>query len=475
LATSTLPVPETDIEPKATEEEDFVERPVPLHKRYGTFSMGLLWITMMTNFPCCLFGFEWYRQGFSFSQVLIASLLGASVVICYTTVAAYMGATSGLNYALLAKHVFGRVGSNVVCAVWSVLFFLWYAYMAGAIAIALKGLVNIPLPIPVLAVIMAVLMSFNNVFGFKGVTNFARYLAAPCLVIWIAYTFCKASGVVPPAMFVEHGKQTMEAALTTITPLIIGACLWGNEPDFWRFAKPEKLGTVVPIVLSILIGEVLFPVTAWMIGYIGHVSEPSAALGFLNSFTFGANGLLAATMLVISYFAVNDGNLYGAINGFESIFHSKRGKLLIPVILFACGLTLLLVNRSDALDLCASFNAFALPCVSIIIGIEYFFFKSILHREGEDAEHKVVSWTAIIALAAAWCVGMLTSGNIPHTEALHFGIWPLMAWFAAALVYIPLRFAGLEKSDLIMMTAHDRPEPFGQPEPVAEYETPLKR
>lgn len=475
MAASKLPVPETeDTEPNANEEESFVDHPVPLHRRYGTFSMGLLWVTMMTTFPTCLLGFEWYRQGFTFSQVLIAVLTGASIVFCYTTVAAYMGALTGLNYALLAKHVFGKIGSKVVCAAWSMLFFLWYAYMAGAMAVALKGLINIPLSVPVLSVIMAVLMSFNNIFGFKGVTNFARYLAAPCLITWIAYTFCKASCAIPPAIFAEHGKQSLEAALTTITPLIVGACLWGNEPDFWRYAKPQKLGTVVPIMVSVAIGEVLFPLTAWMVGYLGHVSETSAALRFLNSFTFGTNGALAATMLVIAYFAVNDGNLYGAINGFENIFHSRRGKLLLPLILLSCVLTLLLVNRTDALDMVATFNAFLLPCVTIIIGIEYFLFRSILHRVGEDAEFKSVSWTAIISLATAWCVGVLTSGTVAHTQALHFGIWPLFAWFAAALVYIPLRLARFKQADMIKMTNQDRPELFAHSKPVPEYETAVE-
>jgi purine-cytosine permease-like protein len=479
VAVSTLPVLETEaIEPKSAEEDSFIERPVPLQKRYGTFSMGLLWVTMMTTFPTCLLGFEWYRQGFTFSQVLTAILVGASIVFCYTSVAAYMGAITGLNYALLAKHVFGRIGSKVVCAAWSTLFFLWYAYMSGSMAVALKGLIAIPLSVPVLSVIMAILMSFNNIFGFKGVTNFARYLGAPCIIMWISYTFCKASIAIPPAIFVEHGKQTLEAAFTTITPLIVGACLWGNEPDFWRFAKPQKLGTVVPIMISVVIGEVLFPLTAWMVAYLGHVSDTSAALGFLNSYTFGTNGLLAAAMLVISYFAVNDGNMYGAINGFENLFHSRRGPLIIPMILLSCLLTLVLVNRSDALDICATFNAFLLPCVSIIIGIEYFFFRSILHRVGEDAEFKAVSWTAITALAVAWCVGIFTSGNVPHTEALHFGIWPLFAWFAAALVYIPLRLVRFERADLLKMAGQDRPEAFAQAEAVPEYEAavePLKR
>jgi purine-cytosine permease-like protein len=440
LPTSVISPPEpSKVVARGLDENEFIEEVVPSDKRYGTFSMGLLWITMMTTFPTCLLGFEWYRAGFSFTQVLVAVLVGAGLVFWYTSLASYMGATSGLNYSLLARHVFGRIGSKVVCAGWSMLFFLWYAYMAGFLAQAMKGLLPIPLSLPVAACVTALLMSVNNLFGFKGVTNFARYLGAPALILWIGYTCVKASWQMPTSVLASPSHQSWMAAFVTISPLLMGACLWGNEPDFWRFGKPNKLATTIPVLISVIIGEVLFPITGWMVAYIGHVSDPAVAATSLNSFTFGANSAIAAGMLAIACFAVNDGNLYGAINGFESVFHSSRGKLMVPLILVACGLSVWLSYNANALDLCASFNSFLLPCVSIIIGIEYFFFRSIWHEPADVRTFRAVSWQAMVALLAAWTIGVLGSGNIPHTEAFHFGIWPLNAWFTAALVYLPLR------------------------------------
>jgi len=440
LPTSVISPPQPEsVVARGLDEKEFIEEAVPADKRYGTFSMGLLWITMMTTFPTCLLGFEWYRTGFSFTQVAVAVVVGAALVFWYTSLASYMGATSGLNYSLLARHVFGRVGSKVVCAGWSLLFFLWYAYMAGFLAQAMKGLLPIPLSLPVFAAVMAVLMSVNNLFGFKGVTNFARYLGAPALILWIGYTCVKASWQIPASVFASPSHQTWEAAFVTISPLLMGACLWGNEPDFWRFGKPNKMATTMPVLISVIIGEVLFPLTGWMVAYLGHISDPAAAAPALNSFTFGSNSAIAAGMLAIACFAVNDGNFYGAINGFESVFHKSRGWLMIPLILMSCGLAVWLSYNANALDLCASFNSFLLPCVSIIIGIEYFFFKSIWHEPADVRTFRAVSWQAMVALLAAWTIGILGSGNVPHTEAFHFGIWPLNSWFTAALVYLPLR------------------------------------
>jgi purine-cytosine permease-like protein len=428
------------------DEKEFIENAVPSDRRYGTFSMSLLWITMMTTFPTCLLGFEWYRVGFSLSQVLVGVLVGSSIVFCYTAVASYMGAKTGLSYSLLAKHVFGEAGSKVVCAGWSLLFFLWYAYLAGSFAVALKGLLNIPVSLPVLASLMAVLMSFNNIFGFKGVTNFARFLGAPALILWIAYTCAKASSLLPPTILANPGHQSWEVAIATISPLLIGASLWGNEPDYWRFGRPNRLTTAVPILISVIIGEILYPVTGWMVAYLGDVSNPNAATTVLNSFTFGTNSMIAAGMLGIAYFAVNDGNLYGAINGFESLFHSRRGNVLMPLKLLSCGLAVWMSYATNALDLCATVNSFLLPCVSIIIGIEFFLFKSIMHEPSDVRTYCDVSWTAIAALVIAWTIGLLGSGNLPHAELFHAGIWPLNAWLAAALAYIPLRLSKLHKT-----------------------------
>ena len=52
------------------------------------------------------------------------------------------------------------------------------------LAEGLKGLYHFNIPTMWLAAALALTMSVNNMFGFSGIANFARYFAAPVLILW---------------------------------------------------------------------------------------------------------------------------------------------------------------------------------------------------------------------------------------------------------------------------------------------------
>lgn len=165
--------------------EDFAACAVPLDRRYSPFSMGLLWITMVSGFPSVLVGYQWHKAGFSLVQVIAGAFVSCVILLVYALSASHLGAATGLNFALLTRSVFGRLGSQIISALQTFLFLVWYAMIAGFVAIELKGLFDLPVSTQCIAALAAIFMAANNLFGFAGVANFAKFFAAPVLIFWI--------------------------------------------------------------------------------------------------------------------------------------------------------------------------------------------------------------------------------------------------------------------------------------------------
>ena len=128
--------------------------------------MGLLWITMVTQFPAVLIGFEWYKGGLSLSQVLICTALSCAFLLAYSIPAAHLGAVSGQTYGLLSRQVFGRWGTRLVSINLLWIFIAWYSLVALMLADGLTGLFHLHIPVMALAAGLAIAMAFNNFFGF---------------------------------------------------------------------------------------------------------------------------------------------------------------------------------------------------------------------------------------------------------------------------------------------------------------------
>lgn len=436
--------------------EDFIEAPVPANMRYGVTTITLLWITMMTNFPMVLFGYEWYRSGFSLSQVFAGAAIGGLIVFVFQMWSGYMGAKSGLNYVLLLRQVFGGVGSKIVCFVWSLLFLLWYALNPLLLTDAIKGLFGLSFDTVLLAVPLVALMAVNNWFNFRGVANFARYLAAPVLIVWIVSALWKTLTMTPVSVLFEPAHQSFSYSLVIVPVLVVDNCMWGNEADFFRYGKSSKIATAIPLIVSILIGEVLFPITGWLLGRISHSTDVGSFTKFMNDYSFGHVPWVAAVVLTIAYFALNDGNLYGAINGLENLWKSKRHNLVLVLVLVSAGLTLVLSRYANSLDVIATLNAVIVACATMIVMFEYFLSSKIFGKTAASQflniaparktksdnsgylpdSGKIALWSLFLG----WSVAIITSGVISQFKQYNFSLWILYPWFTACVAYAIGRF-----------------------------------
>lgn len=411
---------------------------VPEHERRGTATMGLLWITMVTAFPTVLIGFEWFKLGISLSQVITCSVLACLLLLAYTIPTVYVSAKTGKGYGLLNIETFGTKGALAVNVLLLVMFVSFYGLAALLLAEGLNSLFHTNFPLAPSAAIIALLMALNNFFGFSGVANFARYVAAPVLIVWVAYTFAKVAPTCPADALIAQSQQTFSFALSTVSSFIIGFAIWGNEGDYWRFSRPGAKKSIVPLAIALAIGEVIFPVTGWMVAHYSGITDYAKATDFMSNYSFGGLPLLGALVLTAAYFACNDSNLFGSSTTLELVVKMKHRKsvsfLAIVGAIIAYGLATF--GAQQSLEFIASLNCIFLPTPTVIAVTNWFLAK----RYHELDQYVSPSYkSACIALVMGIATGLLSSKLIPGIPVMEGCIPCLQAWLVASLSFATLR------------------------------------
>jgi len=416
--------------------------------------MTLLWITMVTALPTVLIGFQWFKQGLSLSQVVICSVLSSTLLLLYSIPASWMGAKSGLTYGLLARQVFGLWGTRLASfhAIWLML--AWYALDAVLLADALKGLFHLNWSVPIFAAVLSLVMAINNFFGFQGVANFARYFAAPLLILWVALTFFKALPTCPVETLSAGSKVSFMSAMTIVSSFVIGFGVWGNEADYWRYSKVKKNYLLWSFAVSLMIGEVIFPITGWMVARLSRLTDYMAATNYMNEYSFGGVAIFAALVIIANYCAANDSNMYGMINNLENIapVKQKSGVLGLAIVSAILAFWLACAGSAESLTSIANLNCVILPVMTVIMFTELFVVKKFWLKDDDISAVLPLNtlpqfkWPALIASSIGVVVGVGTAGVIPGLEAFNVGICSVQAWLVGGFLYLILRYAELRKA-----------------------------
>jgi purine-cytosine permease-like protein len=408
-------------------------------ERSSHLDMTLLWMTMTASFPTVLAGFEWYRLGISLQQVIVFSIIACSFLLAYSVPASYIGSRSGLSYSSLSKMVFGSGLAKLVIVnnIWVML--AWYGLGALCVVDALRSIAPIGISPPIACFVCGLLMAVNNFFGFKGIANFARFVAAPVLLIWILVAFSKCLPDLPHAFFLS-GAAAPALAFSTVCNFITGFAVWGIEPDFWRYGPNKRFSAFWPIAIALSLGELIFPVTGWLCASSCQLAGSAEFTHYMYEFCFGAFSVLVLTVLLPSYFAVNDSNLFGMLGAVELFRPGKRRLKIACIALVGSVLAYCLAQfgMGNALASIASLNGVLLPTATSIMVVELLLIRKTCQ---EHPRFRIAGfqWPALIALLAGYAVGIVTSGIIPGLEKLHVGICTVQAWICAAAVYFVLR------------------------------------
>lgn len=451
--------------------EDHLLSSVPLSERRGAFTMGLLWITMVTCFPNVLAGFRWFHAGMSLKQLVFSVAFSCLIVLLYGIPASYMGAKFGLSYTMLSRAVFGRWGARLITlnVIWISLG--WYALNAIFLADGIRGLFDFGIPQAVFVAIMALLMAVNNFFGFNGVANFAKYLAAPVLLFWVGVAFVKSASTCPVTVWNEASNLKSIDCLTMVSSFVVGISCWGNEPDYWRFGKPKWTFAILPLSVALLIGMVIFPITGWMMAKLTGVHGIAGATRLMNDYVFGGLAIISAAVLTINYVAVNDAGLYATINAVENLKKIPRKVLVGALAIAAASASVMLLGYSKNFEVVAALSSIILPSATVIMMTEAFLIKRVwgsaenLNVLVPYEKLPAIRWAAVAALTTGSIIASLVSGLLPGLSNSWCGVPALPGWIICLSLYFVLRPIELRYCKDAICTNEETPQ-FSETEPA---------
>jgi purine-cytosine permease-like protein len=466
------------------ESSDPLERIVPDSQRDGPLKMSLLWVTFQASVSNMYTGYLARAAGMSLGNILVACVLATVVMIGYGLLAATVGTVTGQPHSVLARGVLGKSGSALASVLLVVTGMGWYGFQAVFLSLLFNGLFGLT-HLQLFCALFALVMVANNLLGFRSVSAYARYVAAPVLLAWGAYAIIKAfSSAAGPHLFAVPHVAATQGILFTVE-LLVGVAMFGNEPDIFRYARRDKGGNAISLGFGYGLGILVFPIAGYLMAELSSASDLGGTMKFFTQFSLFGLTALAVVVFTINLFALNDANLYEAVNAVQNFLRGRRRVETVIALGVIGAIVAVLMQRSDSLQsnffIIANICAVFLPCTTIVMALDVFLLKRLsgLRRTAgpDGAPLATVSWeaaspgnvAAIIAIMAGLTVGAVTGGLIPGTAGFgktNIGIPALEAWLTASLIYMGAmwmaRFmtsAGAQKILLGLPQATPEPEP----------------
>lgn len=426
---------------------DYTESVVPLDKRRSNFRMLAQFLSMQATFGTILVGYGARFQGLTLPDLLIALTVAVGLMCLYCVGSANGGSATGQTLSVLSRNVFGVVGAGFVSILLVVNGMGFYLFTVKFIMDVVGGLFTLP-AVGMITALLAFVMIVNTYFGFEGVQRFAQKVAVPVILLWGVYAVYKAFTVLTPNVLATVPHSSTPASILAIAGAMIGLSTWGNEADFFRYSKVgrESLWSVPAIVISYLVGAFFFPVLGYLVAAYSNQPDFGPSIGSFIGLTMLGSSLLGVGIIVVNQWAVQDGNLYIAVNGAQNILSRfkgwKRQYTVVGLGLIAAVLTFFLGNLQDTFTVVTGIGSTTVPVVSTIIAIDLFVvprlfgLKRPTHRVANWSEVSAANWPAIIALAAGTLVGLYTAGLIPMLNKDMIGIPALQSWITGGVVYL---------------------------------------
>jgi purine-cytosine permease-like protein len=193
---------------------------------------------------------------------------------------------------------------------------------------------------------------------------------------------------------------------------------------------------------------------------LSSASTLGATMHIFTKFSLFGLTALAVAVFTMNIVAVNDANLYEAVNAVQNFLRGRRrietilvlGVIGAAIAAFMQQWSSLQENFFIVANICAVF----LPCATIVMAIDVFLLGRLsgCHRpNGQDGAtpKAVTSWAAaspgnvagIVAILAGLVVGAVTGGLIPGTAGFgktNVGIPAVEAWATTIIIYIAAMF-----------------------------------
>ena len=387
---------------------DYAECAVPKWNRRRFITMFMIMLGF-TFFSASMWVGQEMAAGLDFWGFVKALLLGGVILGVYTGLLGYVGAETGLSLDLLSVRAFGEKGSYLPSAMISFTQIGWFGVGVAMFALPVsKELFGESTAVEwVLIIVAGACMTASAYFGIKSLTV-VSYIAVPLVAIL---------GTVAMIMAVQQGDGTIidqfavsSGSLTVIggAGLAIGSFVSGGTatPNFTRFAKNGKEGTIATVVAFFIGNSLMFFFGAIAYIFVGgnDIFEVMIRLGLFY---------LAILVLGLNIWTTNDNALYSAGLGLANIFHQKKK----PMVLIS-GIIGTLLSVWLYYNFCGWLNILncTLPPVGIILVLSYFMNKKAY--DTDTVRSATVNWFAVAGVVLGALVANVVTWGIASINGM---------------------------------------------------------
>ena len=357
------------------------------------------------------------RKGLDFWGFLKSLVLGGAILGAYTGLLGYVGAKTGLSMDLMARKAFGEKGSCLSSAMISFTQIGWFGVGIAmfAIPVAKEIFGDSTLAMWILVLLAGGCMTASAYFGIESLTIIS-YIAVPLVGILGTVAMVMAVSRGDGTIIDQFAKSSGSLSIIGGAGLVIGSFVSGGTatPNFTRFAKDAKSGTIATVVAFFIGNSLMFFFGAISYIFVGG-NDIFEVMINLNLF------YMAILVLGLNIWTTNDNALYSAGLGLANIFHQKKK----PMVLIS-GIIGTLLSVWLYYNFCNWLNILncTLPPVGIILVLSYFTDKKAY--ETDALPSKAVNWFAV----AGVILGAIVANVVP------FGIPSINGMAVAALCYL---------------------------------------
>lgn len=261
--------------------------------------------------------------GLSFNHMVWAVLVSSAILTVLSCIMGVIAAKSGLNFGLMARYSFGKVGTWIPVLIVAVTTIGWFsidAYLIGDSAHRLFSW----MPTIVVCILAGIGMTVTASKGTKWMNTLSN-IAVPIVLIFgfisIIKAFQDVGGVAGINAIVKEDTLTFAKAVSLgVGSYAVGSVMF--TPDIMRFAKNAK-ASVVAMIITIMVGN-SFMVFFGAIGSVVY-NDPDI-MGVL-----ALQGLLAPAfiVMVLNIWSTAQGCVYSGSMSLSSVIKVPRDKLTL--------------------------------------------------------------------------------------------------------------------------------------------------
>ncbi len=401
------------------ETSDYPLSEVPKTERKGLLSTSVV-LLGFTFFTSTMWAGGTLGKAFSFSELMLAILIGNLLLGSYAAALAYIACKSGLNSVLMGRFCFGEVGSKLSDFILGFTQIGWYAWGTATIAVVLIKTTGLPqtLEIP-LMVLFGFAFCITAMIGYRGLDWLSRF-AVPAMLLFILISLYKGlidvGGLTGLTSQTPSESMSFSAALTMIIGTFVSG---GTQATNWsRFARSPKIA-VIATLAAFFIGNGLMVVTGalgTLIYQQADIVDVMLAQGFV---------VLAVLMLFLNIWTTQDNTIYNfAVAGCNLLRTDKRR--LVTVAGAAIGTVLAVGGMYNLLIPFLILLGTFIPPIGGVIMADFWFNHKGSYPKLAETSLPTFNWTGLLAYAlgsaAAYFTPVLTPVVGVAVAALAYGV-----------------------------------------------------